>query len=148
MVRKTSVIGTSATHTGIDSNMRRRIRDLLGYLAGRLFISPDLQKRAQNAAYIPLTITLQNRAVNTYTPLRLPLEEEPISPRPNPEWSEAEIRRLLVEAEMSAHAWAVELDHATTPESQPTSTPSPRMGVAAALTILVVITALALLARP
>jgi hypothetical protein len=95
-----------------------------------------------------LTITLQNRAVNTYTPLRLPLEEEPISPRPNPEWSEAEIRRLLVEAEMSAHAWAVEHDHATTPESQPASARSPRMGVAAALTILVVITALALLARP
>ena len=85
--------------------------------------------------------------MNTYTPLRLPLEEEPISPRPNPEWSEAEIRRLLVEAEMSAHAWAVELDHATTPEAQPISTPSPRMGVAAALTILVVITALVLLAR-
>ena len=95
-----------------------------------------------------MTITLQNRAVNTYTPLRLPLEEEPISPRPNPEWSEAEIRRLLVEAEMSAHAWAVEYDHATTPEVQPTSTPSPRMGVAAALTILVVITALALFVRP
>jgi len=95
-----------------------------------------------------LTLTLQNRAVNTYTPLRLPLEEEPISPRPNPEWSEAEIRRLLVEAEMSAHAWAVEHDHATTPEVQPTSTPSPRMGVAAALTILVVITALALFVRP
>ena len=95
-----------------------------------------------------MTITLQNRAVNTYTPLRLPLEEEPISPRPNPEWSEAEIRRLLVEAEMSAHAWAVEHDHATTPEVQPTSTPSPRMGVAAALTILVVITALALFVRP
>ena len=94
-----------------------------------------------------MTITLQNRAVNTYTPLRLPLEEEPISPRPNPEWSEAEIRRLLVEAEMSAHAWAVELDHATTPEAQPTSTRSPRMGVAAAVTILVVITALALLVR-
>ena len=86
--------------------------------------------------------------MNTYTPLRLPLEEEPISPRPNPEWSEAEIRRLLVEAEMSAHAWAVEHDHATTPEVQPTSTPSPRMGVAAALTILVVITALALFVRP
>ena len=49
---------------------------------------------------------------------------------------------------MSAHAWAVELDHATTPEAQPTSTPSARMGVTAALTILVVITALALLARP
>jgi hypothetical protein len=48
---------------------------------------------------------------------------------------------------MSAHAWAVELDHATTPEAQPISTPSPRMGVAAALTILVVITALVLLAR-
>ena len=95
-----------------------------------------------------MTIALQNRAVNTYTPLRLPLEEEPISPRPNPEWSEAEIRRLLVEAEMGAHAWAVDLDHATTPEAQPTSTPSARMGVAAALTILVVITALALLARP
>jgi hypothetical protein len=94
-----------------------------------------------------LTIALQNRAVNTYTPLRLPLEEEPISPRPNPEWSEAEIRRLLVEAEMSAHAWAIELDHAATPESQPTSTRSPRMGLAAALAILVVITALALLAR-
>ena len=94
-----------------------------------------------------MTITLQNHAVNTYTPLRLPLEEEPISPRPNPEWSETEIRRLLVEAEMSAHAWAVELDHATTPEVQPTSTPSPRMGVVAATTILVVITALALLAR-
>jgi hypothetical protein len=95
-----------------------------------------------------LTITLQNRAVNTYTPLRLPLEEEPISPRPNPEWSETEIRRLLVEAEMSAHAWAIELEtDATTPELQPASTPSARMGVAAALTILVVITALALLVR-
>jgi hypothetical protein len=94
-----------------------------------------------------LTIALQNRAVNTYTPLRLPLEEEPISPRPNPEWSETEIRRLLVEAEVSAHAWAVELDHATTPESQPSSTPRLRMGVAAALTILAVITALALLVR-
>ena len=95
-----------------------------------------------------MTITLQNRAVNTYTPLRLPLEEEPISPRPNPEWSETEIRRLLVEAEMGAHAWAIEQEtDATTPESQPTSTRSPRMGVAAALTILVVITALALLAR-
>jgi hypothetical protein len=96
-----------------------------------------------------LTIALQNRAVNTYTPLRLPLEEEPISPRPNPEWSETEIRRLLVEAEMGAHAWAIEQEtDATTPESQPTSTRSPRMGVAAALTILAVITALALLARP
>ena len=94
-----------------------------------------------------MTIALQNRAVNTYTPLRLPLEEEPISPRPNPEWSETEIRRLLVEAEMSAHAWAIELDHATTPESQPTSTRSPRMGLAAALTILAVITALALVAQ-
>jgi hypothetical protein len=94
-----------------------------------------------------LTIALQNRAVNTYTPLRLPLEEEPISPRPNPEWSETEIRRLLVEAEVSAHAWAVDLDHATAPGAQPTSTPSPRMGVAAALTILAVITALALLVR-
>jgi hypothetical protein len=94
-----------------------------------------------------LTITLHNRAVNTYTPLRQPLKEDPVSPRPNPEWSEAEIRRLLVEAEVSAHAWAVEHDHATTPEAQPTSTPSPRMGVAAALTILVVITALALLVR-
>jgi len=88
--------------------------------------------------------------VNTYTPLRLPLEEEPISPRPNLEWSETEIRRLLVEAEMGAHAWAIEqeTEAATTPESQPTSTRSPRMGVAAALTILAVITALALLARP
>ena len=85
--------------------------------------------------------------MNTYTPLRLPLEEEPISPRPNPEWDETEVRRLLVEAEMSAHAWAIELDHAATPESQPTSTRSPRMGVAAALTILAVITALALLAQ-
>ena len=94
-----------------------------------------------------MTIALQNRAVNTYTPLRLPLEEEPISPRPNPEWSETEIRRLLVEAEVSAHAWAVELDHATTPELQPSSAPRLRMGVAAAITILVVITALALLAR-
>ena len=94
-----------------------------------------------------MTIALQNRAVNTYTPLRLPLEEEPISPRPNPEWSEAEIRRLLVEAEMSAHAWAVDLDHATAPEAQPTSTPSARMGVAAAVTILTLITALALLVR-
>jgi hypothetical protein len=94
-----------------------------------------------------LTITLQNRAVNTYTPLRQPLKEDPVSPRPNPEWSETEIRRLLVEAEMSAHAWAVELDHAATPEAQPTSTQSTRMGVAAALTILTVITALALLVR-
>jgi hypothetical protein len=94
-----------------------------------------------------LTIALQNRAVNTYTPLRLPLEEEPISPRPNPEWSETEIRRLLVEAEVSAHAWAVELDHATTPESQPNSAPRLRMGVVAATTILAVITALALLVR-
>ena len=94
-----------------------------------------------------MTITLQNHAVNTYTPLRLPLEEEPISPRPNPEWSETEIRRLLVEAEMSAHAWAVELDHATTPESQPSSALRLRMGVVAATTILVVITALALLVR-
>lgn len=94
-----------------------------------------------------MTIALQNRAVNTYTPLRLPLEEEPISPRPNPEWSETEIRRLLVEAEVSAHAWAVELDHATTPESQPSSAPRLRMGVVAATTILVVITALALLVR-
>ena len=94
-----------------------------------------------------MTITLQNRAVNTYTPLRLPLEEEPISPRPNPEWSETEIRRLLVEAEVSAHAWAVELDHATTPESQPNSAPRLRMGVVAATTILAVITALALLVR-
>ena len=94
-----------------------------------------------------MTIALQNRAVNTYTPLRLPLEEEPISPRPNPEWSEAEIRRLLVEAEMSAHAWAIELDHATTPEPQTVGTQSARMGVAAALAILVVITALALLVR-
>ena len=96
-----------------------------------------------------MTIALQNRAVNTYTPLRLPLEEEPISPRPNPEWSETEIRRLLVEAEVSAHAWAIEQEtDATTPESQPASARSPRMGVAAALTILAVITALALLARP
>jgi hypothetical protein len=94
-----------------------------------------------------LTIALQNRAVNTYTPLRLPLEEEPISPRPNPEWSEAEIRRLLVEAEMSAHAWAVELDHAATPEPQTVGTQSARMGVVATLAILVVITALALLVR-
>ena len=94
-----------------------------------------------------MTIALQNRAVNTYTPLRLPLEEEPISPRPNPEWSETEIRRLLVEAEVSAHAWAVELDHATTPESQPSSAPRLRMGVVAATTILVVITALVLLVR-
>lgn len=95
-----------------------------------------------------MTIALQNRAVNTYTPLRLPLEEELISPRPNPEWSEAEIRRLLVEAEMSAHAWAIEQEtEAVTPESQPASARSPRMGVAAALTILAVITALALLAR-
>ncbi len=94
-----------------------------------------------------MTITLHNRAVNTYTPLRLPLEEEPISPRPNPEWSEAEIRRLLVEAEVSAHAWAVEHDHATTPEAEPSDTPSARMGVAAAVTILAVITALALLVR-
>jgi hypothetical protein len=94
-----------------------------------------------------LTITLQNRAVNTYTPLRQPLKEEPISPRPNPEWSEAEIRRLLAEAEVSAHAWAVEHDHATTPQAQPTSTPSARIGIGAALTILAVITALALLAR-
>ena len=94
-----------------------------------------------------MTIALQNRGVNTYTPLRLPLEEEPISPRPNPEWSETEIRRLLVEAEVSAHAWAVELDHATTPELQPSSAPRLRMGVAAAITILVVITALALLVR-
>lgn len=85
--------------------------------------------------------------MNTYTPLRQPLQEEPISPRPNPEWSEAEIRRLLVEAEVSAHAWAVELDHTTTPEAQPTSTPSARIGIGAALTILVVITALALLVR-
>ena len=86
--------------------------------------------------------------MNTYTPLRLPLEEEPISPRPNPEWSETEIRRLLVEAEVSAHAWAIEQENdATTPEAQPTSTQSPRMGVAAAVTILVVITALALLVR-
>jgi hypothetical protein len=53
-----------------------------------------------------------------------------------------------VEAEMSAHAWAVELDHAATPEPQTVGTQSARMGVAAALTILVVITALALLARP
>lgn len=94
-----------------------------------------------------MTITLQNRAVNTYTPLRQPLKEEPISPRPNPEWSEAEIRRLLVEAEMSAHAWAVEHDQAATPEAEPSDTPSARIGVAAALTILVVITALALLVR-
>lgn len=94
-----------------------------------------------------MTITLQNRAVNTYTPLRLPLEKEPISPRPNPEWSEAEIRRLLVEAEMSAHAWAMDLDHAATPESQPDSAPRLSIGVAAAATILVVITALALLVR-
>ena len=85
--------------------------------------------------------------MNTYTPLRLPLEEEPISPRPNQEWSETEVRRLLVEAEVSAHAWAVELDHATTPESQPSSAPRLRMGVVAATTILVVITALALLVR-
>ena len=85
--------------------------------------------------------------MNTYTPLRLPLEEEPISPRPNPEWSETEIRRLLVEAEVSAHAWAMELDHATTPESQPSNAPRLRMGVVAATTILVVITALALLVR-
>lgn len=98
-------------------------------------------------AYLPLTIALQNRAVNTYTPLRLPLEEEPISPRPNPEWSEAEIRRLLVEAEVSAHAWAVESDHATTPELQPNGRPHLRMGVVAATAILVVITALALLVR-
>jgi hypothetical protein len=96
-----------------------------------------------------LTITLQNRAVNTYTPLRQPLTEDPVSPRPNPEWGETEIRRLLVEAEMSAHAWAIEQEtDTTTPEAQPTSTQSPRMGVAAALTILVVITALALLTRP
>ena len=95
-----------------------------------------------------MTITLHNRAVNTYTPLRQPRKEDPVSPRPNPEWSEAEIRRLLVEAEMGAHAWAVEHDHAATPEAQPTSTRSPRMGVAAAVTILAVITALALLARP
>jgi hypothetical protein len=95
-----------------------------------------------------LTITLHNRAVNTYTPLRLPLEEEPISPRPNPEWSETEIRRLLVEAEMGAHAWAIEQEtDTTTPEAQPTSTPSASMGVAAALTILTLITALALLVR-
>jgi hypothetical protein len=94
-----------------------------------------------------LTIALHNRAVNTYPPLRLPLEEEPISPRPNPEWIETEIRRLLVEAEMGAHAWAVDLDHATAPEAQPTSTPSARMGVAAAVTILTLITALALLVR-
>ena len=48
---------------------------------------------------------------------------------------------------MSAHAWAIELDHATTPEPQTVGTQSARMGVAAALTILVVITALALLAQ-
>ena len=94
-----------------------------------------------------MTITLHNRAVNTYTPLRQPRKEDPVSPRPNPEWGEAEIRRLLVEAEMSAHAWAIDLDHATAPEAQPTSTPSARMGVAAALTILMLITALALLVR-
>ena len=52
-----------------------------------------------------MTITLHNRAVNTYTPLRLPLEEEPISPRPNPEWSEAEIRRLLVEQVCGTVRW-------------------------------------------
>ncbi len=85
--------------------------------------------------------------MNTYTPLRQPHKEEPISPRPNPEWSEAEIRRLLAEAEVSAHAWAVEHDQVATPEAQPTSTPSARMGVAAAVTILAVITALALLVR-
>jgi len=85
--------------------------------------------------------------VNTYTPLRQPRKEDPVSPRPNPEWSEGEIRRLLVEAEMSAHAWAVELDHAATPEPQTVGTQSARMGVAAALAILVVITALALLVR-
>jgi hypothetical protein len=49
---------------------------------------------------------------------------------------------------MGAHAWAIEQEtDATTPESQPASTRSPRMGVAAALAILVVITALALLGR-
>ena len=95
-----------------------------------------------------MTIALHNRAVNTYTPLRQPRKEDPVLPRPNPEWSEGEIRRLLVEAEVSAHAWAVELDHAATPEAQPTSTQSARMGVAAAVTVLAVITALALLARP
>ena len=36
MTKKTSVIGTSATHTGIVSSMRRRIGDLFDYRAGRL----------------------------------------------------------------------------------------------------------------
>ena len=85
--------------------------------------------------------------MNTYTPLRQPPKEEPISPRPNPEWSETEIRRLLAEAEMSAHAWAIELDTNAMPAPELANAPRARIGVAAALTILVVITALALLIR-
>lgn len=85
--------------------------------------------------------------MNTYTPLRQPPKEEPISSRPNPEWSEGEIRRLLVEAEMSAHAWAIELDTNATSAPEPANAPGARIGVAAALTILVLVTALALLIR-